>query len=958
MTLLDKGTWKERFADRHIGPNASEQKQMLEDLKMGSLDELTSKAVPDSIKLKRPLVLSPELTEVEALEELRSISKKNKIYKSWIGMGYGNAVTPSVIQRNILENPGWYTQYTPYQPEISQGRLESLLNFQTMVADLTGLPVANASLLDEATAAAEAMSMSHSLNNCDGSKAYFISSKCHPQVIEVVKGRAEAMGLDVIIGEHQLFQFDSAVFGVLLCYPDTEGSVQDYRDFIKKAHEQDALVCMCCDIFALALLVPPGELDADIAVGNTQKFGVPLSYGGPHAAFFATRDEFKRKVPGRIVGVSRDASGKPAYRLALQTREQHIRREKATSNICTAQALLANMASMYAVYHGKDGISSIANRIHALTDLLSLGLVQMGYKLKHKQFFDTILVSLSDVDSKAIFEAALANRINLRLIEKNGIAITFDESTDLESVKELWDVFRRSKGKTPVPEELAKSTESRLPEFAVRSSSYLEHPVFKSYRSETELMRYIKKLEHRDLSLTTAMIPLGSCTMKLNAACELAPISWPEFSQLHPFSPKEQTEGYQELCDNLVQMLAEVTGFDGVSLQPNSGAQGEYAGLLVIKAYLKDKGQGHRNVCLIPRSAHGTNPASAQLAGFKVIGVKCDEAGNIDLADLKQKASSYKEHLGAIMVTYPSTHGVFEESIKEVCQIIHEHGGQVYLDGANLNAQIGLCAPGQFGADVCHLNLHKTFAIPHGGGGPGMGPIAVKSHLSKYLPSHPVHTTGGERGIAPVSAAPYGSAGILPISWMYMKMLGPGGLKEASQVAILNANYIAKKLEAAYPILYRAANGLVAHECIIDIRPFKASAGIEVVDIAKRLMDYNFHAPTMAFPVAGTLMIEPTESESISEIDRFCNAMLNIREEIRQIETGAWTKKDNPLKNAPHTVESLCNEWEKPYSRHVACFPSSQQKYHKFWPFVSRVDEAFGDRNFMCTCGSVEQFED
>ena len=958
MKLLNHGTWKERFATRHIGPGEREREQMLKALGMGSLDELTAQAVPDPIKLESPLSLSSEMSEVEALSELRKISKKNKVYKSWIGMGYGNAVTPAVIQRNILENPGWYTQYTPYQPEISQGRLESLLNFQTMVADFTGLPVANASLLDEATAAAEAMSMSHSVNNIDGSKAYFISSLCHPQVIEVVKGRAEALGLDVIVGDHQLFQFDSAVFGVLLSYPNTEGSIEDYRNFIKKSHEQDALVCMCCDLFALALLTPPGELGADIAVGNTQKFGVPLGYGGPHAAFFATRDEFKRKVPGRIVGVSRDASGKPAYRLALQTREQHIRREKATSNICTAQALLANMASMYAVYHGKDGITAIANRIHALTSLLAAGLVQMGYKLKHNSFFDTVFVKLEPNEITSINKKALSEQVNLRLDEQQGISISFDESADLGSVRQLWGIFQKAGCQTPDPEQVSNSSHNHLPNFALRTSSFLDHPVFKSYRSETELMRYIKRLEQRDLSLTTAMIPLGSCTMKLNAACELAPISWPEFAQIHPFAPKEQTKGYQELCTDLENMLAEVTGFDAVSLQPNSGAQGEYAGLLVIKAHLQSIGEGHRKVCLIPRSAHGTNPASAQLAGFKVVGVKCDDSGNIDLDDLKHKAGSYKDQLGAIMVTYPSTHGVFEESIKDVCKIIHEHGGQVYLDGANLNAQLGLCAPGHFGADVCHLNLHKTFAIPHGGGGPGMGPIAVKSHLSHYLPSHPVHATGGRQGISPVSAAPYGSAGILPISWMYIKLLGPKGLKEASQVAILNANYIAKKLESAYPILYRASNGLVAHECIIDIRPFKASAGIEVVDIAKRLMDYNFHAPTMAFPVAGTLMIEPTESENLAEIDRFCDAMLKIREEISQIETGAWTKQNNPLKNAPHTVQDLCGEWDRPYSRNQACFPSSQQHQQKFWPFVSRVDEAFGDRNFMCTCGSVEQFED
>ncbi|NRA43696.1 MAG: aminomethyl-transferring glycine dehydrogenase [Oligoflexales bacterium] len=957
MTLLMNGTWKEQFASRHIGPDVGEQKRMLDALGVGSLDELTESAVPEPIKLNQALALDPEMSEVEALKELRQLAQKNKMYKNWIGMGYGNAVTPAVIQRNILENPGWYTQYTPYQPEISQGRLESLLNFQTMVADLTGLPVANASLLDEATAAAEAMSMSHSLNNTDGSKGYFISSKCHPQVIEVVKGRAEALGLDVIVGDHQVFQFDSAFFGVLLSYPNTEGSIEDYQEFIKRAHEQDALVCMCCDIFALALLTPPGELGADIAVGNTQKFGVPLGYGGPHAAFFATRDEFKRKVPGRIVGVSKDASGKLAYRLALQTREQHIRREKATSNICTAQALLANMASMYAVYHGKEGITSIANRIHALSSLLAAGLTEMGYRLKHSAFFDTVFLSLDAQDSKDLYQKALSQGINLRNIEGGGISVSFDESTDLAAVEELLSIFKKSESKAIDLKQLAKTSPQHIPEFAVRTSSFLEHPVFKSYRSETELMRYIKRLEQRDLSLTTAMIPLGSCTMKLNAACELAPISWPEFSQLHPFAPKDQTLGYQELCSDLEKMLAEVTGFDAVSLQPNSGAQGEYAGLLVIKAHLKESGQGHRNICLIPKSAHGTNPASAQLAGFKVVGVKCDDSGNIDLADLKQKAGHYKENLGAIMVTYPSTHGVFEESIKDVCKVIHDHGGQVYLDGANLNAQLCLCAPGQFGADVCHLNLHKTFAIPHGGGGPGMGPIAVKSHLSQYLPSHPVHKTGGAKGISPVSSAPYGSAGILPISWMYLKLLGPKGLKQASQVAILSANYIAKKLEQAYPILYRAENGLVAHECIIDIRPFKASAGIEVVDIAKRLMDYNFHAPTMAFPVAGTLMIEPTESEGLAEIDRFCEAMLKIRDEIKQIESGAWTKQDNPLKNAPHTVQSLCQEWDKPYSRTEACFPTASQSQQKFWPFVSRVDEAFGDRNFMCTCGSVDHNE-
>ena len=958
MSILQNAGWKELFSDRHIGPNVKEQKQMLSFLGYENLEKLASDAIPEPIKLHKNLNLEGELSEAEALRKLKKIASKNLLYKSWIGMGYGNTITPAVIQRNVLENPGWYTQYTPYQPEISQGRLESLLNFQTMISDLTALPVANASLLDEATAASEAMLLSHHVKNGDGSKAYFISSQCHPQTIDVVKGRAEAQGIDVIVGDISKFKFDLAIFGILLPYPTLDGGIPNYEESIKAAHGADALVTLTADIMALVLLKPPGELGADIAVGNSQKFGVPLGYGGPHAGFFATKEEYKRKIPGRIVGVSKDKDGQRALRLALQTREQHIRREKATSNICTAQALLANIAAMYAVYHGEKGLKSIAKRIHAMSSILATGLTKLGHKLKYEKFFDTVFVELSNEETIKIRKKALKNKINLRTCSTGGVSISFDETTTLKDVSDILVVFSDDKNFEFDPSSLESSFVERLPSFAIRTSSYLSHPNFNKYHSETKLMRYIKFLEERDLSLTNSMIPLGSCTMKLNAASELMPISWPEFSSIHPFVPKDQVEGYHELLTELEQMLAEVTGFDAVSLQPNSGAQGEYAGLLVIKAYHHKQGESHRNICLIPKSAHGTNPASAKLAGFKVVAVNCDSKGDVDLSDLELKAEKHKNDLAAIMITYPSTHGVFEESIKNVCQMIHDRGGQVYLDGANLNAQLGLCAPGLYGADVSHINLHKTFAIPHGGGGPGMGPIAVKSHLASFLPSHPLVKVGGNEGILPVSAAPFGSAGILPISWMYMKMLGPSGLKKSTQVAILNANYIAKKLSHAYAVLFKGSKGLVAHECIIDLRPFKQTAGIEVVDVAKRLMDYGFHSPTMAFPVPGTLMIEPTESESLDEIDRFCDAMLTIRQEIASIENGEFDIKSNPLKNAPHTLEkSIATHWDYPYSREKAIFPVKMSQRNKFWPSVSRIDEAFGDRNLICTCGNIEDYE-
>lgn len=949
------------FAVRHIGPDTNEVEQMLKVLGFSTLDDLIEQAVPPVIRLRQPLQLAEAQSEHSALAKLKEIALKNQVFRSFIGMGYHDCITPPVIQRNILENPGWYTAYTPYQAEIAQGRLEALLNFQTMMIDLTGLEIANASLLDEGTAAAEAMSMSYGLCKTKAN-AFFVSNSCHPQTIDVVQTRAKPLGINVIVGDHQTFGFEQLIFGALLQYPATDGTIYDYREFIEKAHGAGALVTMAADPLSLALLTPPGEFGADIAVGSTQRFGVPLGYGGPHAAYFATREAYKRQVPGRIVGVSKDAQGKPALRLALQTREQHIRREKATSNICTAQVLLAVMASMYAVYHGSEGIKRIAERVHQLTVMLADGLKRLGYSIGSEAFFDTLRVEVIDEsplqNAKAILEAAQAQGINLRFLDGTSVGITLDETTAVQDLIDLWQIFSNSDSLPFSLEELTNPTFKlqTLKSFA-RTSSYLTNPVFNRYHSETELLRYLNRLQAKDLSLTTSMIPLGSCTMKLNATAEMIPVTWPEFSKIHPFAPPSQTLGYQVLFKQLEGWLAEITGFAGISLQPNAGSQGEYTGLLVIRQYHEQRGEGHRNICLIPESAHGTNPASAVMCGMKVVAVACDQMGNVDLDDLKAKAEKHSQELAALMVTYPSTHGVFEEQIKDICEVIHTHGGQVYMDGANMNAQVGLCRPGDIGADVCHLNLHKTFCIPHGGGGPGMGPIGVKSHLVPFLPGHAVVPMGSEQGIGAVSAAPWGSATILPISWMYIAMMGAAGLTEATKVAILNANYIASRLEPYYPVLYKGKTGLVAHECILDLRSLKKSAGIEVDDIAKRLMDYGFHAPTVSWPVAGTMMVEPTESESKEELDRFCDAMIAIRKEIEAIELGQADAHDNVLKNAPHTAEALiAGEWNHPYSREQAAYPAPWTREHKFWPTVGRIDNAYGDRNLVCSCIGMEAY--
>ncbi len=943
------------FAERHIGPNLDEIQQMLTTLGMSSLEDLIDKTVPASIRLKQPLNLPAPQSEYVALNQLKAIASKNKIYRSFIGMGYSDCITPAVIQRNILENPGWYTAYTPYQAEIAQGRLEALLNFQTMIIDLTGLEIANASLLDEGTAAAEAMSMSYALSKSKAN-GFFVSQDCHPQTIDVIKTRAIPLGIEVIIGDHHSFDFNTEIFGALLQYPATNGAIYDYRAFIEKAHEQKALVTVAADILSLTLLTPPGEFGADIAVGSTQRLGVPLGYGGPHAAYFATKETYKRNVPGRMVGVSKDAQGNPALRLALQTREQHIRRDKATSNICTAQVLLAVIASLYAVYHGSAGLKQIAGNIHQLTVTLAEGLKQLGYELETELFFDTVTVKLGQKFLTEILNSAETQHINLRVIDEATVGISLDETTTEQDILDLLTIFA---GNTELPfsiESLAKTIE--IPANFARKSAYLTHPVFNSYHSETELLRYIHRLETKDLSLNTSMIPLGSCTMKLNATSEMIPVTWPEFGKIHPFAPKSQTEGYQILFQQLENWLAEITGFAGISLQPNAGSQGEYAGLLVIRKYHENRGEIHRNICLIPESAHGTNPASAVMCGFKVVPVVCDDQGNIDIADLQAKAEKHRDYLAALMVTYPSTHGVFEAGIQEICDIIHAHGGQVYMDGANMNAQVGLCRPGDFGADVCHLNLHKTFCIPHGGGGPGMGPIGVADHLVPFLPGHAVVELPGDDRIGAVSAAPWGSASILVISWMYIAMMGAKGLTDATKVAILNANYMARRLDASYPILYKGTNGLVAHECILDLRLLKKSAGIEVDDVAKRLMDYGFHAPTISWPVAGTMMVEPTESESKAELDRFCDAMIAIRQEAAEIESGAMDGANNVLKNAPHTAEVLiCGEWNRPYSREKAAYPAPWTKEYKFWPPVGRIDNAFGDRNFVCSCLPMDAYQ-
>ncbi|AFZ37441.1 Glycine dehydrogenase (decarboxylating) [Stanieria cyanosphaera PCC 7437] len=942
----------DNFIARHIGPNSTEIAQMLAVLGYKNLDELIDRTVPSAIRLQESLNLPEAKSETQALACLGAIASQNKIYRSFMGMGYYNCITPPVIQRNILENPGWYTAYTPYQAEIAQGRLEALLNFQTMIIELTGLEIANASLLDEGTAAAEAMSMSYGLCKTKAN-AFFVSDACHPQTIEVVKTRALPLGIEIIVGDHRTFDFATPIFGALVQYPATDGTIYDYREFIKQAHTAKALVTVAADLLSLALLTPPGEFGADIAVGNSQRFGVPLGYGGPHAAYFATKEEYKRQIPGRIVGVSKDVHGKPALRLALQTREQHIRRDKATSNICTAQVLLAVIASMYAVYHGAEGIKKIATRVHQLTVILAAGIKQLGYSIASESFFDTLKIEASNAEAIAI--VAETEGINLRLLSGRALGISLDETTTLDDLIALWHIFA---GKNKLPftvEEL--TSDSSLPESLLRTSDYLSDPVFNRYHSETELLRYLHQLETKDLSLTTSMIPLGSCTMKLNATAEMLPVTWQEFGNIHPFAPLSQTQGYQKLFADLEAWLAEITGFAGVSLQPNAGSQGEYAGLQVIRQYHQDRGDEHRNICLIPESAHGTNPASAVMCGMKVVAVKCDREGNIDLEDLQIKAAKHSDNLAAIMVTYPSTHGVFEQEITEICAIIHQYGGQVYMDGANMNAQVGLCRPGDFGADVCHLNLHKTFCIPHGGGGPGMGPIGVAAHLIPYLPATSL-SFEDSKSIGLISAAPWGSASILTISWMYIAMMGAKGLTEATKVAILNANYIAKRLEAYYPVLFTGKFGLVAHECIIDLRPLKKQAGIEVEDVAKRLMDYGFHAPTVSWPVIGTVMIEPTESESKEELDRFCDAMIAIYHEADAIANGQIDSVDNPLKNAPHTAESLiCGEWKHPYSREQAAYPAPWTKEHKFWPVVGRIDNAYGDRNLVCSCEGMDAYQ-
>ncbi len=954
------------FAPRHIGPRPHEREAMLRTIGVASLDALVDEAIPASIRREAPLSLPPAEPESQYLGRLRTLAARNQLARTFIGLGYYDCITPSVILRNVLENPGWYTPYTPYQAEIAQGRLESLLNFQTAVRDLTGTEVATASLLDEATAAAEAMTMLHRVHAKRAQANVFLAADtCFPQTLEVLAARAEPLGLELRVVPVESMTFDATVFGLLLQTPDVNGLVYGLAPLIERAHAAGVLVAVATDLLACTLLTPPGEAGADVVVGSAQRFGVPLGYGGPHAAFFATREEFVRQAPGRIIGVSVDAQGNPAYRMSLQTREQHIRREKATSNICTAQALLANIAAFYAVYHGPVGLTGIAARVHALAVALAHTLSQLGFAQTNAQFFDTLLIDASDEASVArIRRSAEAARVNLRYAANHRIGIALDETTTMNDVLTLSAIFgdaANTHGRTGRTVVLAppQGAAVRYPESLARRTRFLTHPVFNSHHSETEMMRYIRSLERKDIGLDTSMIPLGSCTMKLNAASEMEPITWPEFSRLHPFVPVEQTAGYQQVFAELEATLREITGFAAVSLQPNSGAQGELAGLLVIRAWHRDRGEGRRDVVLIPASAHGTNPASAVMAGMKVIVTATDSQGNIDVADLRKKAEQHRDRLSALMVTYPSTHGVFEDAIRDICAIVHEHGGQVYMDGANMNAQVGLTSPALIGADVCHLNLHKTFAIPHGGGGPGMGPIAVASHLAPYLPGHPVVKTGGPMAIHAVSAAPWGSSSILLISHAYMRMLGPDGMTDATRYAILNANYIKARLEAHYPILYMRANGRVAHEMIVDLRPLKQLSGIDEMDVAKRLMDYGFHAPTVSFPVPGTLMIEPTESESKDELDRFCDAMIAIRGEIQAVIDGKADRQDNVLKHAPHTAAAaLTDEWTHPYSRQQAVFPLPFVKAHKVWPAVARIDNAYGDRHLVCACPPLEAYAD
>ncbi len=938
----------EQFTTRHVGPSIDDQQAMLSLLDCNNLQQLIEQVVPESIISDQPLKLTTKCTEAQALKELRQIATGNKIFKSFVGQGYYGTLTPNVILRNILENPAWYTAYTPYQPEISQGRLEALINFQTMVTDLTGLEIANASMLDEGTAAAEAMTLSRRVSKSKSNR-FYVDSDCLPQTIDIIATRAEPLGIEIITGKPQ--DCDADVFGMLLQYPGASGEIIDHREIIAKVHEHKGIVVMAADILSLVLLESPGSLGADIAVGSTQRFGVPMGFGGPHAAYMATKDAYKRNLPGRIVGLSQDAQGNPAYRLALQTREQHIRREKATSNICTAQVLLAVIAGMYAVYHGPKGLTNIANRVHMLTTVLAQGLTQHNIAIKNSSWFDTLTLN-TGANTEAIVEKAELNKVNLRIIDESHLGISIDETTSAEEIVLLWDIVIGDHDLSI--DHLAEQVVQNIPGNMMRTQSFLDHETFNSYHSETEMLRYIRKLSDKDIALDRAMIPLGSCTMKLNATAEMLPVTWPEFANIHPFAPAGQTQGYQTLIKDLESMLSEITGYDGISLQPNAGSQGEYAGLLAIKSYHESRGDSHRDICLIPSSAHGTNPASAQMCGMKVVVVACDDQGNVDIDDLKQKAEQHSVNLSAIMVTYPSTHGVFEENITELCEIVHQHGGQVYIDGANLNAMVGICQPGKFGGDVSHLNLHKTFCIPHGGGGPGVGPVCVGAHLAEFLPEDNSASRRGGR----ISAAPFGSASILPITWMYIRMMGYTGLRQATEVAILNANYIAKRLESKYSILFTGANNRVAHECIVDTRDIKEHTGISVDDIAKRLIDYGFHAPTMSFPVAGTLMIEPTESESKREIDRFCEAMLSIADEVAEVADGRYTLDDNPLVGAPHTAAvATADYWEYSYSRSSAIYPSEFTRANKYWPPVGRLDNVFGDRNLVCSCPSIKDYQ-
>ena len=937
------------FIARHVGPSAAEQQAMLVALGCTNLAELTAQVVPEAIAMTQDLAIVDGCTETQALAELREMADLNQVFKTYIGQGYYGTITPNVIQRNILENPAWYTAYTPYQPEISQGRLEALINFQTMITDLTGMEMANASMLDEGTAAAEAMALCQRMSKSKSNR-FLVDTDCLPQTIEIIKTRAEPMNIEVVVGNPE--DFAGEAFGALLQYPGASGEVRDNREIIARIQADKGLVVVAADILSLVLLESPGSQGADVAIGSTQRFGVPLGFGGPHAGYMATRESFKRNLPGRLVGLSQDANGEPAYRLALQTREQHIRREKATSNICTAQVLLAVIASMYAVYHGPEGLTRIAQRVHLLTSILAQGLKQHGLAPVNSSWFDTLTLNTGAKTSE-IISAAEERQINLRQIDANSIGISLDETTSSEDIADLWDILL---GKHNLDvDTLAEEVSEALPGNLIRTDSFLTHPTFSRYHSETEMLRYLRRLSDKDIALDRAMIPLGSCTMKLNATAEMLPITWPEFSNMHPFAPVEQTAGYRAMIDDLESMLCAATGYDAMSLQPNAGSQGEYAGLLAIRGYHESRGDSQRNICLIPSSAHGTNPASAQMCGMAVVVVKCDDQGNVDVADLATKAELHSDNLAAIMVTYPSTHGVFEERITEICEIVHNHGGQVYIDGANLNAMVGVCQPGKFGGDVSHLNLHKTFCIPHGGGGPGVGPIGVGEHLAPFLPRE---TADGQRQGAQVSAAPYGSASILPITWMYIRMMGRAGLKQATEVAILNANYMAHRLQDHYQVLYTGTNGRVAHECILDVRPIKDDVGISVDDIAKRLIDFGFHAPTMSFPVAGTLMIEPTESESKIELDRFCDAMIAIKGEVDQVAKGEFQLDDNPLVGAPHTAAMVSSDdWQRAYTRSQAAYPLTSVRENKYWPPVARLDHVFGDRNLVCSCPSIADYE-